>query len=526
MSKVKRTRNQIKSKIEAIKKLNDNPKNINADSLYDKYLGDLPSSNQFLGKKLAGFADKSKRKKSNNNDIFSELIDIANQFLDSKKTGDKYDVNKATDNFYENFDKRRLRTHAITAASKTTTQLRNIVSNNVKKVFFAGDEGIESICGSDATLSVDSLTISPKEIDFLNILTVNPNTSVGKILYEPQTPNIGKQKTNRNLYNIFSGGVYSYTANNNNTLFDVSWNSGTQKFQISGLTQGSGSVRVDKFLGDYYSSLEFPEITGITKTAMQQLLSSDNGETYEFNVGTNQIERLCKKLFSICGTPTSRDSLKNQNAIDQFDENDEDLEAYFDFDDVEGIEITNYDISADVKVMNMAAAGGKIALANDTVAVTFSGIAGSNQVFSNNVIDFVGFSSTANAYEGSNRAPVTSKSTAIRRKSNMIDTDQNGSDFESFTPSTPKYSGTSLATYITDAETFSSTFISTTNDKNGDCTTDGLSWTSLTNTYNALSYEAKVEFTNNTSNATIVSARDRYQYLRSFNNLLTNFANI
>ncbi len=188
----------------------------------------------------------------------------------------------------------------------------------------------------------------------------------------------------------------------------------------------------------------------------------------------------------------------------------------------QGSSITNVD--ATTLDVSIAQAGGKIALANNQSAVTFSGSAGSN-TFSSNVIDFVGWGA-ATAYEGSSGSPATSKILAIRRKSNMIDTDQNGSDFESFTPSTPKYSGTSLATYITDAETFSSDFNSTTDNKFGSCTTEGLDWTSLTNTYNALSYEAKVEFTNNTSNATIVSARDRYQYLRSFNNLLTNFANI
>jgi hypothetical protein len=188
----------------------------------------------------------------------------------------------------------------------------------------------------------------------------------------------------------------------------------------------------------------------------------------------------------------------------------------------QGSSIANYDVTT--VDLSIAATGGKIALANNQSAVTFSGLA-APYTFSSNVIDFVGWGS-ATTYEGSSGSPATSKILAIRRKSNMIDTDQNGSDFESFTPSTPKYSVTSLATYITDAETFSSTFISTTNGRNGDCTTDGLSWTSLTSTYNALSYEAKVEFTNNTSNATIVSARDRYQYLRTFNNSLPNFANI
>ena len=51
MSKVKDTTNKVKGKIEAIKKINDNP-NSSADKLYDKYLKDLPSSDELFGKKV------------------------------------------------------------------------------------------------------------------------------------------------------------------------------------------------------------------------------------------------------------------------------------------------------------------------------------------------------------------------------------------------------------------------------------------------------------------------------------------
>lgn len=336
MSKLKTTKNQIKSKIEAIKKINDNPKKI-SDSIYDKYIKDLPSTNDIVGKKLGAFTNN--KKKNNNQDIFGELLEIVNQFIDVKKSKDKYDVNKPTDNFRENFNKRRLRAHALSAATKTTSKTRQIVSDNVKKVFFAAD----GICGSDATLSTDALNLSPKEIDFTNMLTVSPTTSAGKIIYENESKNLGKQKTNRELYKVFSGGVYSYNTNNNKTLFDVSWDSGTQKYQISGLTQGIGNVRVDEFFRDYYSSLDFPDIKDVVKNTMEKLISGDNGQTNEYNVAQNQLDRLVKKLCTICGQSTNRNRLVNQNAVEQFDENDEDLDGYFDFNDVEGIDIDSED---------------------------------------------------------------------------------------------------------------------------------------------------------------------------------------
>ena len=58
-----------------------------------------------------------------------------------------------------------------------------------------------------------------------------------------------------------------------------------------------------------------------------------------FDKGLNNINRLLNKLCAVCGSPTDKDKLKNQNAVDLFDENDEDIQLYFNFDDVEGIDL-------------------------------------------------------------------------------------------------------------------------------------------------------------------------------------------
>jgi hypothetical protein len=57
----------------------------------------------------------------------------------------------------------------------------------------------------------------------------------------------------------------------------------------------------------------------------------------------NTINRLVKKLSAVCGSPTRTNELKNQNAVDMFNETDEDVESYFDFDDVEGIDLDDED---------------------------------------------------------------------------------------------------------------------------------------------------------------------------------------
>jgi hypothetical protein len=88
--------------------------------------------------------------------------------------------------------------------------------------------------------------------------------------------------------------------------------------------------------------------------------------------------------------------------------------------------------------INLAAAAGKVALANSTTVVTFAGAAGSN-TFSSNVVDFVGYGTTANAFEGTAAAPAPSTTTAIVRAlfgtpvgtpaSNFVDSNNNGSNF-------------------------------------------------------------------------------------------------
>lgn len=330
MSKVKNTKNKIKSKVEAIKKINDDPK-VAFDNVYDKYLKDLPSTDELFGKKLDDFLDKRKKKKENNKDIFSELIDIVDGFISTNST-----QSIDSDKF---ITKQKVKQYAMDSAKVTTESLKDIVSTNTKKIFFS-DEGI---CGGNSLISIDSINIKPKEIDFLNMLTVDPDSNMGKIMYEPQSPNINKEKVNRKLYQTFSPSSYQFDSNNNNTLFTINWNSANQHFVVSGLTQGSSNIKVEDFFNDYYSSIEFPDITGITKTAMLMTIQGDGSETEVFNRSFNDLQRLIKKLFAVCGTQTQRDNLNKQNALDLFDENDEDIEYYFNFDDVEGIDLDDED---------------------------------------------------------------------------------------------------------------------------------------------------------------------------------------
>jgi hypothetical protein len=325
MSKLKDTKARLQSKLEVIKKINDDPNSL-MDSLSDKLLKDLPSTDQLFGKKLDDFLNKAKRKRENRKDIFGDLMEIAEGFLSSGKKVESSDKLLA---------KGKLKQHALTAGKITLDSSREIVASSVKKAFFAGD----GICGANLTLSGINVDIKPEEIDLMNILTVDPSTSTGQIVYEEQSQNKGKEKVNRELYSIFTGGTYQFDSNNNNTLFKAQWNQSTQVFNITDFN----GLNVDTFFSDYYSTMELPDIQHITKTAMLMTIQGDGSDNPLFNKGMNSVNRLIQKLCAICGTPTKKDELKNQNAVDMFNETDEDIESYFDFDDVEGIDLDDED---------------------------------------------------------------------------------------------------------------------------------------------------------------------------------------
>ncbi len=76
---------------------------------------------------------------------------------------------------------------------------------------------------------------------------------------------------------------------------------------------------------------------------------------------------------------------------------------------------------------------------------------------------------------------------------------------------------------VIDAESFSNDFLTATENQ-VNCTSD-TGWSTLGTNFDALSEDAKTEFRTNTTNTTIVNARARYNYLRAFNNTLTDFVN-
>lgn len=330
MSKVRNLRNQIKSKIEVIKKINDDPK-VTTDDLYDIYADGITKTDKLLQTKIDGLKSKIKKKKDNKTDIFGSVIDIASGFLSNKSNNLEVNDKLISGN--------KLKKYALESAKITVEDSKNIVMDSVKKVLFIDDE--TSICGVDTEMPQDTMSISPKEFDFLEVLQNEPSSKIGLIMYEDPNSTSGNIKMNREFYGAFDT-PYNFSSKSGSSLFDMTWNSSNQEYDLTGLRQTGAVPKVADFISDYYDTIEIPNLEYITKTAMLMTLQGDGDNPQIFDKGINELNKLCQKLFRICNSPIEESGLI-QTTSQQFNENDQDIESYFDFNDVEGIDIDDED---------------------------------------------------------------------------------------------------------------------------------------------------------------------------------------
>lgn len=352
--------NKVKTKIDVIKKDLESDQfgyQFNKDTS-DAIIKDAKEAQKYLGDKLEKFkADLKNRKlkKKNKKNIFEELVDTVSRFLEAGRKVNETDR-------YASIE--RLKFHAYSAAEDTMKSSRKIILECAQKVLFAGD----GICGGNRTFdsSHDSLELSPKEFDFFDMFRVSPKSDYGKLMYEPEAITNNKEKLNRELYSGFTSLIdYQFDTLSNKTLFTAHWNANTQKYEITNLSQ-SGSTsqnpQIGEFFNEYYSNIEMPDLVHIVKQAMFLTTKSvkANVDSTGLNIGgaptgmednlsfspeldeaINNFERMINKIFSFCNTGGV--GLGKQTAFRIFDDSDEDSNFYFDFDDVEGIDLEDED---------------------------------------------------------------------------------------------------------------------------------------------------------------------------------------
>jgi len=322
MANLNELKKNIKSKIDVVKNINDSPQKF-IDSQKDK----LSSIKPFGGKTFDNFIPKKSTKKETHTDVFSDLIDTVEGFLGVAKKTNIDVTNKA-------FSKQRLRQITEESIQATIKSSKTIIIDSVSQVLFAGD----GICGSNKSFTGDSIYVTPKEFDFLNILTVDPTSNTGQIVYEDLTINTGSIKMNRILYSGFSITTgQTITTKDGNVLFNLNWDSNNQRYNITGLKgldAENAPTQIRNFISDYYSNIHFVDYNSVINNAILMTINGDGSEPPLFNIGLNDLNRLLSKLCGNCGNPNT--GLKQTQ---QFNENDEESEFYFDFNDTEGIDL-------------------------------------------------------------------------------------------------------------------------------------------------------------------------------------------
>jgi len=324
---------EFKSLVTSIKRINDNPKSVIGKS-YDSFKEDLGIKGNATKKTINDFTSKVKGRTQNTKDIFGDILDTVDGFL-----GTEIDDTSNTKR-NPSIQSKTLR-YAKQAAKKALESGQELISNEVKKGYFFG----QGTCDPDNPLSgyTISPTISPKEFDFLNMLKINPESTTGKVMYESQ-PDLGLGiQFNRKLYQSFNTTPYPFEDNNGDELFTMTWDEASQKYSIQIPSQILNSVSISEFFDRFYSAIEQPNIESTLKNAMFLTLQGDGTEGTLFEGGVNYLNRLLTRMFSLCGNEDNGESPFMNTAQQQLEEDEVDTQNYFNFDDVEGIDLDDED---------------------------------------------------------------------------------------------------------------------------------------------------------------------------------------
>lgn len=322
MAKSDITRNKIKSKISAIKRIAEEPNSFD-DSIYEKFKGDLDENSGVIQKNINDFRSKIKGATKNQKDIFSEILDLSDVILDGDET-----VNPNE----KPIVKKKLLRYTKDAARSTLKQTKQILVNELKNTIFGG----VNVCDPSNTINTVSVSLSPKSFDFLNMLRVNPSSVSGKLMYERDEVNPSNDiKFNKILFESFDDpSTYDFVTKNGETLFTLNWDAVNQEYDVTNITP---TLNVGEFFDKYYNSVEQPNIDDIYKTSIEMLLGGGEEDPL-FEESMEKLNRLLDKLFSLCGNSKNQNPLR-KNTTTMVTEDEYDTISYFDFDSTEGIDI-------------------------------------------------------------------------------------------------------------------------------------------------------------------------------------------
>ena len=313
--------NGIISKIETVKKLTESPINL-SDLDFNAYGKNLSQNiDNKVNSAVSDIKNQQIKVKIPPLPIFDNMLNIANSFLSEPKIN------------VDHKDKTIIR-YTIDSASKAIAGSKEILKQELGTLLSGS---ISDICSGNATVSNDkTYQLSPKEFDFMNVLKVNPTSLSGKIIYENPKIENGKVKFDTELFKTFDTSSYDFTSISGKDLFNITWNNGQQLYNVQ---TNDGVLELRNFFDEYYESIDFPNPENIIKTTMMLVLQGGEDDPIDFTFGINNLEKIIKKILSYCNLLNTEQKPFKNNPTDTFNEDDVDIQKFFDFEDNEGIDI-------------------------------------------------------------------------------------------------------------------------------------------------------------------------------------------
>jgi hypothetical protein len=207
MTDLKIKQKEVKSKFSVIQKANDIKTGI--ESVLDKTDDDIELFQNQIASTLTAYSSNIKKKIPNKDNIFDKVTRDLQKILPIKPQNGESLLRRITRE----------------SVKETSESIKPIFLSNIRKLFFSSDNELN--CGTTTLITTNQITLSPKEFDYLDILQTDPQSGLGKIIYENSVPT-EKIKMNKIFFEYFDESPYNFISIDDTSLFDMQWDSANQ----------------------------------------------------------------------------------------------------------------------------------------------------------------------------------------------------------------------------------------------------------------------------------------------------------
>ena len=293
---------KIKAKVSAYKKTNK-AKQEEIQSKFDAFGDNAEQFNSKIQKKLSDFNDSSKKFSQNQSGQGPNSLDELLELFKLTEGSGTSTMSFLTKRF-------------IRAANRTIDKLKTILV----------EETISSLgCSQEQSFPTATSVSSPvyyirvPAIDLFSILKEDPDTQVGKLLYEKKDYSLGvyPYSMNRQLYHRIQDSSQSflteysnyYVGSSTQPLFDIEYSSTDgvgnvgDFYKITLRNRFGNSNRIGDFLVDYYSSInlfDVHELYGKVMEALTGAISMKVNTGADTTRDQTTFERILQRILGLC----------------------------------------------------------------------------------------------------------------------------------------------------------------------------------------------------------------------------------